>query len=53
MLTRRTLLASSATALAAPAVISSATAATPAGVVVMGKQIDDVAVGFEDRKSVV
>ena len=51
MLTRRTLLASSATALAAPAVISSATAATPAGVVVMGKQIDDVAVGFDPAES--
>jgi len=42
MLTRRTLLASSAATLAAPAVITDAHAATPEGVAVMAKQIDDI-----------
>lgn len=51
MLTRRTLLASSAATLGAPAALSSAIAATPAGVVVMGKQIDDIATGFDPAES--
>jgi peptide/nickel transport system substrate-binding protein len=50
MLTRRTLLASSATALAAPAVLSAARAATPKGVAVMAKQIDDI-VSFDPAES--
>ncbi len=50
MLTRRTLLASSATALAAPTLISRAEAATPKGVLVMVKQIDDI-VSFDPAES--
>ena len=42
MLTRRTLLASSAATLAAPAIIPPARAATPKGVAVMAKAIDDI-----------
>src|SRR3984885_15438659 len=42
MLTRRTMLAASAATLAAPAVLSDARAATPKGVAVMAKQIDDI-----------
>ena len=42
MLTRRTLLAASALTAAAPLLPSQARAATPAGVAVMAKQIDDV-----------
>src|SRR5690348_71298 len=47
MLTRRTLLASS---VAAPAVLSQARAATPKGVAVMAKQIDDI-VSFDPAES--
>jgi len=50
MLTRRTLLASSAGVLAAPAVISRADAATPKNVVVMVRQIDDI-VSFDPAES--
>ena len=50
MLTRRGLLASSAAAVAAPAVLTRARAATPKGVVVMAKQIDDI-VSFDPAKS--
>lgn len=50
MLTRRTLLASSAATLAAPAVITEAHAATPKGVAVMAKQIDDI-VSFDPAES--
>jgi len=50
MLTRRTLLASSAATLAAPAVITAAQAATPKGVAVMAKQIDDI-VSFDPAES--
>ena len=50
MLTRRTLLASSAATLAAPAVIPEARAATPKGVAVMAKQIDDI-VSFDPAES--
>jgi peptide/nickel transport system substrate-binding protein len=50
MLTRRTLLASSAATLAAPAVIPAARAATPKGVAVMAKQIDDI-VSFDPAES--
>ena len=50
MLTRRTLLASSATALTTPAVLSAARAATPKGVAVMAKQIDDI-VSFDPAES--
>jgi peptide/nickel transport system substrate-binding protein len=50
MLTRRTLLASSAATLAAPAVLSGARAATPKGVAVMAKQIDDI-VSFDPAES--
>src|SRR5579863_725632 len=47
MLTRRTLLASS---VAAPAVLRQARAATPKGIVVMAKQIDDI-VSFDPAES--
>jgi len=50
MLTRRTLLASSAATLAAPATIPGARAATPKGVAVMAKQIDDI-VSFDPAES--
>ena len=50
MLTRRTLLASSAASLAAPAIIQGAHAATPKGVAVMAKQIDDI-VSFDPAES--
>ena len=50
MLTRRTLLATSAATMAAPAAITSANAATPKGVAVMAKQIDDI-VSFDPAES--
>ena len=50
MLTRRTLLAGSAATLAAPAVLTTAQAATPKGVCVMAKQIDDI-VSFDPAES--
>src|SRR5579872_6120474 len=50
MLTRRTLLASSAATVAVPAIISGAHAATPKGVAVMAKQIDDI-VSFDPAES--
>lgn len=50
MLTRRTLLATSATALAAPAISRRVEAATPKGIVVMVKQIDDI-VSFDPAES--
>ena len=50
MLTRRTLLASSAATVAAPAIITGAHAATPKGVAVMVKQIDDI-VSFDPAES--
>ena len=50
MLSRRALLATSATALAAPAVMRRADAATPKGIVVMVKQIDDI-VSFDPAES--
>ena len=50
MLTRRTLLASSAATLAAPAALSTARAATPKGVAVMAKAIDDI-VSFDPAES--
>ncbi len=51
MLTRRTLLASSAATVAAPAVLTGAHAATPKGVAVMAKQIDDI-VSFDPAEFV-
>jgi peptide/nickel transport system substrate-binding protein len=51
MLTRRTLLASSAAGLAAPAIVGTASAATPKNVVVMAKQIDDIVGGFDPAQS--
>ena len=42
MLSRRSLLAASAATVAAPAVLRRARAATPKGVAVMAKQIDDI-----------
>jgi peptide/nickel transport system substrate-binding protein len=50
MLTRRNLLASSAAALAAPSILTEARAATPKGVAVMAKQIDDI-VSFDPAES--
>ena len=50
MLTRRTLLASSAATLAAPAIIPPARDATPKGVAVMAKAIDDI-VSFDPAES--
>jgi peptide/nickel transport system substrate-binding protein len=50
MLTRRTMLATSAATLAAPAVLPGARAATPKGVAVMAKQIDDI-VSFDPAES--
>lgn len=51
MLTRRTLLASSAATLAAPMIVRTADAATPKNVVVMAKQIDDIIGGFDPAQS--
>ena len=51
MLTRRTLLATSAAGLAAPAVIGSAHAATPKNVVVQAKSIDDIIGAFDPAES--
>src|SRR5580704_812075 len=50
MLTRRNLLAASAATVAAPAVITNARAATPKGVAVMAKAIDDI-VSFDPAES--
>jgi peptide/nickel transport system substrate-binding protein len=50
MLSRRTLLAGSAATLAAPATLTEARAATPKGVAVMAKQIDDI-VSFDPAES--
>ena len=50
MLTRRTLLASSAATVAAPAVLTQARAATPKGIAVMARQIDDI-VSFDPAES--
>jgi peptide/nickel transport system substrate-binding protein len=50
MLTRRTMLAASAATVAAPAVLHGARAATPKGVAVMVKQIDDI-VSFDPAES--
>ena len=50
MLTRRSLLASSAATLAAPTILTNARAATPKGVAVMAKQIDDI-VSFDPAES--
>jgi peptide/nickel transport system substrate-binding protein len=50
MLTRRNLLSASAATVAAPAVLSRAHAATPKGVAVMVKQIDDI-VSFDPAES--
>ena len=50
MLSRRALLTSSAAAVAAPAVLSGAHAATPKGIAVMAKQIDDI-VSFDPAES--
>ena len=50
MLTRRTMLAASAATVAAPAVVTRAHAATPKGVAVMAKQIDDI-VSFDPAES--
>jgi peptide/nickel transport system substrate-binding protein len=50
MLTRRFLLASTAASVAAPAIVTRARAATPKGVAVMAKQIDDI-VSFDPAES--
>jgi len=50
MLTRRTVLAASAATIAAPAVLTGARAATPKGVAVMVRQIDDI-VSFDPAES--
>jgi peptide/nickel transport system substrate-binding protein len=50
MLTRRTLLASTAAGVAAPALIGGARAATPKNVAVMAKQIDDI-VAFDPAEA--
>jgi len=50
MLSRRSLLAASAATVAAPAVLRGARAATPKGVAVMAKQIDDI-VSFDPAES--
>jgi peptide/nickel transport system substrate-binding protein len=50
MLTRRTMLAASAATLAAPALSTQGHAATPKGVAVMAKQIDDI-VSFDPAES--
>jgi peptide/nickel transport system substrate-binding protein len=51
MLTRRTLLATSAAGLAAPAVIGSAEAATPKNVLVQAKSITDIIGAFDPAES--
>jgi peptide/nickel transport system substrate-binding protein len=51
MLTRRTLLATSAAGLAAPAVVDTADAATPKNVVVQAKGIDDIIGAFDPAES--
>ncbi len=51
MLTRRTLLATSAAGLAAPAVIDTAHAATPKNIVVQAKAIDDIIGAFDPAES--
>ncbi len=51
MLTRRTLLATSAAGLAAPAMIGVAQAATPKNALVMAKGIDDIVGGFDPAQS--
>jgi peptide/nickel transport system substrate-binding protein len=51
MLTRRTLLATSAAGLAAPTLIGHAEAATPKGAVVMAKGIDDIVGAFDPAQS--
>ena len=51
MLTRRTLLATSAAGLAAPAVIATAHAATPKNIVVQAKGIDDIIGAFDPAES--
>src|SRR6476661_7538309 len=50
MLTRRSLLASSAATVAAPAILVESRAATPKGVAVMAKQMDDI-VSFDPAES--
>ena len=50
MLTRRTLLAASAATIAAPAILHRRRAATPKGVAVMARQIDDI-VSFDPAES--
>src|SRR5690348_14310642 len=50
MLTRRTMLAASAATVAAPAVLTGAYAATPKGVAVMARAIDDI-VSFDPAES--
>lgn len=50
MLTRRTLVAGSAAVLAAPMIVTRGLAATPKGVVVMVKQIDDI-ISFDPAES--
>jgi peptide/nickel transport system substrate-binding protein len=51
MLTRRTLLATSAAGLAVPAIVAPADAATPKNAVVMAKAIDDIVGGFDPAQS--
>jgi peptide/nickel transport system substrate-binding protein len=51
MLTRRTLLATSAAGLAAPAIVGTAEAATPKNIVVMAKSIDDIVGAFDPQES--
>ena len=50
MLTRRALLAASTATMAAPAIHTGARAATPKGVAVMARQIDDI-VSFDPAES--
>ncbi len=51
MLTRRTLLATSAAGLAAPAVVGTAEAATPKNTLVQAKAIDDIVGAFDPAQS--
>ncbi len=51
MLTRRTLLATTAAGLAAPAIVGLADAATPKNAVVMAKAIDDIVGAFDPAQS--
>ena len=51
MLSRRTLLAASASTLAAPTLLRPADAATPKNAVVMAKAIDDIVGGFDPAQS--